>query len=93
MNNVAKHSGADSVQVVLKRVQEGIELCVTDNGCGFEPAKAGLKSDSMSGYGLAGMHDRAEICGGSLAISSSPGAGTSLRLVLPFEIDPRIAQI
>jgi signal transduction histidine kinase len=90
MNNVAKHSGADSVQVSLTRKPQRIELCVTDNGCGFEPARPGSHSDSMSGYGLAGMHDRAEICGGSLEISSSPGNGTRLQLRLPLTVDPTL---
>jgi signal transduction histidine kinase len=44
----------------------------------------------MSGYGLAGMHDRAEICGGSLEISSSPGNGTRLQLRLPLTVDPTL---
>jgi signal transduction histidine kinase len=90
MNNVAKHSGADSVQVSLTRKPQRIELRVTDNGCGFEPERPGSRSDSMSGYGLAGMHDRAEICGGSLEISSSPGNGTRLQLSLPLTVDPSL---
>jgi signal transduction histidine kinase len=88
MNNVAKHSGADSIQINLARLGERIELCVTDNGCGFDPASLGARTDSLSGYGLAGMTDRAEICGGSLDIASAAGDGTALRLTLPLDINP-----
>jgi signal transduction histidine kinase len=88
MNNVAKHSGADSVQVRLKQLRGRIELVVADNGRGFKPAEVDLRHDSMSGYGLDGMRDRAEICGGSLEVTSTLDDGTTLRLILPSELMP-----
>jgi signal transduction histidine kinase len=39
------------------------------------------------GYGLAGMRERAELLGGKLQLSSAPGRGTTVRLVLPLKPD------
>ena len=52
---------------------------MTDDGSGFEPAAAGLRSRSL---GLTTMAERARAAGGALTIDSAPGAGTSVRLVV-----------
>ena len=87
LNNAAKHSGAESITVDLKRRRKGIELCVTDNGCGFDAEEVEARSDALRGNGLTGMRDRAVICGGWLEISSS-ASGTMLTLTLPGKLDP-----
>ena len=46
------------------------------------------KSDPMSGYGLTGMIDRAEICGGRLDITFKKGQGTTIHLTLPDDLLP-----
>ena len=52
-------------------------VTVTDDGAGFDPLHA------PRGLGLRGMEERAALFGGSVAISSSPGAGTEVALSLP----------
>ena len=85
VNNALKHSGAESVQVhLLSRFKE-IRLCIADDGCGFRLQDAANNSDALTGFGLAGMRDRAAMAGGHLTIDSCPGAGTTVCLVLPHD--------
>ncbi len=77
--NVARHAKATEVRVKARRVSKGIELCIADNGKGFNP-------DAMShavGHGLANMRARAEELNGSYQIESAPGQGTKITLVFP----------
>jgi PAS domain S-box-containing protein len=88
MNNVAKHSEAEVVKLSLIRAGRNVELSIVDNGRGFNLEEAISKSDPMSGYGLTGMLDRAEICGGRLNIASIKGQGTTIHLILPNDLVP-----
>jgi signal transduction histidine kinase len=73
--NVAKHSGADSVQVEIDGSEDGLELRVADDGRGgAEPGK---------GSGLKGLEERVTVAGGTLSITSPPAAGTTLRVSIP----------
>jgi signal transduction histidine kinase len=83
MNNVAKHSEAELVKLSLINAGNNVELSIVDDGRGFDLEKTISKSDPMSGYGLTGMIDRAEICGGRLDIASTKGQGTAIHLILP----------
>jgi signal transduction histidine kinase len=83
LNNALRHSGADTIQVSLTAAKDRVRLCVKDNGCGFDPEDAIQNTDPLSGYGLKGMSDRAEVIGGSLSLDSSPGRGTAVCLELP----------
>jgi len=83
VNNALKHSGAGNVQVHLTTDSTEIRLCVVDDGRGFNLQERARGDDAMSGYGLAGMHDRATMAGGRLTIDSTPGEGTTVCLVLP----------
>ena len=77
--NVAKHAAADSVEVTVRAYGRSIEAIVTDDGVGFDP---GLSSD---GFGLPGMRERGVLAGGSLEVRTAPGAGTTLRFVIPLD--------
>jgi signal transduction histidine kinase len=73
--NVAKHSGADSVQVEIGGTPEELELRVADDGRGgAEPGK---------GSGLKGLGERVNVAGGTLSIISPPATGTTLRVSIP----------
>lgn len=74
LSNVARHSGAGRVEVVLRRRAEGVELTVADDGTGFAFAEA------EDGLGLPGMRERALLIGAELTIESRPGEGTTVRL-------------
>jgi hypothetical protein len=72
-----KHAGASTFKVKLLSERYGVQLQIRDNGGkGFNPA---LQYD---GSGLIGMRERARRIGEELAIESSPGGGTEIRVVL-----------
>jgi signal transduction histidine kinase len=74
--NVRKHAGASAVRVGLA-YGNGVVLTVSDDGRGFDPSAAG------GGFGLPGMRRRAKDSGGNVTVDSAPGAGTTIRVVLP----------
>jgi PAS domain S-box-containing protein len=73
LNNIAKHSGADSARVELRRSPERVELRVKDNGAGFDVSRASNRS-----LGLGIMRERARAIGASIDIHSEPGHGTEV---------------
>ena len=79
MTNVMRHSGATRVDILLDLDEERALLQVTDNGCGIGSAPANSRS-----LGLVGMQERAHRWGGSFDILGSPGAGTTVRAVIPL---------
>jgi signal transduction histidine kinase/ABC-type uncharacterized transport system substrate-binding protein len=72
LRNVARHSGASSVEVELRAVGGELELAVEDNGVGFDP----IQKQSRPSLGLAGMRQRLFLVDGELMIDSAPGNGT-----------------
>jgi signal transduction histidine kinase len=79
--NVARHSRASSVSVVLERRNETLVAIVEDNGRGFEVDKL-LASDYS--LGLHGMHERSLLVGAKLTIESSLGGGTTVFVEVPL---------
>jgi signal transduction histidine kinase len=75
LQNVARHAGAASVAVKLARTDDQIVLTVRDSGAGFDPSIPAARK----GLGLISMQERARLVGGSVAIESAPGRGTTLR--------------
>ncbi len=80
LTNVAKYAQARRVSVCLRGDRSGIELTVTDDGVGFDPARIPRRS-----RGLAGMRFRVESSGGSLELDSRPGAGVKVQARLPLQ--------
>jgi PAS domain S-box-containing protein len=78
MNNIGKHSHADKVTVALKQ-NDTIELIVADNGVGFDVDAIQQKAAHDRGLGLSNIKERTELFGGSLAVASKPGKGTSIK--------------
>ena len=85
MHNAAKHGRSSAIQIRLAREGHDLVLTLTDDGQGFDPQMALATSvDPISGFGLQGMRERAEICGGRFAITSRIGAGTRVDVILPL---------
>ncbi len=79
LNNALKHSGARSVQVRVKFLDDCTLLEICDDGAGFEVHEI---RDS-GGLGFKGMTERAQRIGGDLAIESAPGKGTRVSIRVP----------
>lgn len=76
LNNIAKHSGASQARISLLCQPDSVELCVTDNGRGFDQTKVPAKS-----LGLGIMHERAKAIGASISIESVPARGTKVTVI------------
>jgi signal transduction histidine kinase len=76
LHNAVRHARAS--RIVVRLAGDGVE--VTDDGVGFEPWRAELRSRHL---GLTSMEERARELGGRLEIRSAPGSGTTVRLTVP----------
>jgi signal transduction histidine kinase len=85
LDNVARHSKADQVHVSLNRNNNHLELIVRDNGTGFRMEEVMSIDDSLRGMGLAGMRERTGLAGGTFAVSSGEGGGTTIHASLPLQ--------
>ncbi len=79
LNNVFKHSGADTVHVGLKETDRRLELSIRDNGHGFDPGSKLAPGDRIGGMGLVGMKERTELSNGTFEILSKKGEGTLIK--------------
>jgi signal transduction histidine kinase len=75
--NAVRHGHAQTVTVHF-RDADGIWLRVTDDGAGFD-----VTDVRDTSFGLIGMKERAESLGGEFKLSSEPGRGTSVEVLLP----------
>jgi PAS domain S-box-containing protein len=79
LTNVARHAEARTVSTSLYRQDENILLVVHDDGKGFN------ESEVAGSLGVLGMKERAQACGGSVQVSSSPGEGTTITVCVPLQ--------
>jgi len=78
LNNVSKHTLATNVRVSLRRLSHGVELSITDDGQGFDPAMV-----SSTSLGLSIMRERAEAINAALTIDTQPNSGTRIAVLWP----------
>jgi PAS domain S-box-containing protein len=83
LNNIAKHSEANLVNLSLKQADGRIHLTINDNGGGFDVEQALNSEQSNKGLGLTSMKERTELSGGSFFIESVKGAGTTVKASWP----------
>ena len=88
IQNAVKHAGATRIHVLLTQAGANVSLSVSDDGRGFGPltasAAGGRPEVDQHRYGIAGMHERVQLLGGRLIIEAEPGAGTTVRAVVPL---------
>jgi signal transduction histidine kinase len=77
LNNVLKHADATEVVVKLEQTDGQLHLLVSDNGKGF------LLQGQKQGIGLVNMQTRAENLNGTFELSTRPGKGCRVKVVLP----------
>lgn len=81
LNNIARHARASAVKLKMEHTDTHLIIELRDNGVGFDPA---IAQNQPGHYGLLGMRERARLAGGSLKVESTPGAGATLTVLLPF---------
>jgi len=89
LTNVLRHSKADRIDVSLHRLSEQNEfkstksnmiLEIKDNGHGMN-----LNNSAVKGLGMIGMRERVSAVGGRCDVTSSPGEGVHISIVIPLE--------
>ncbi|HEY7471191.1 MAG TPA: PAS domain S-box protein [Gemmatimonadota bacterium] len=80
--NAVRHAGASRIRVSLRADDDAVSAEIDDDGRGLAADRG--DGDDVPGMGLVGMRERARNAGGALEIDSAPGAGTRVRVVLPF---------
>ena len=84
LTNVAKHAGARQVSVIVEQPDGEVGLIVEDDGRGFDADAVDARVRRERRLGLAGMRERAALAGGTVAVESSPGGGTTVYARLPL---------
>lgn len=77
LTNAVKHGGARRAMVEIIEEDGCVQVTVRDDGSGFDPGAP------TGGFGLVGMRERVDLLEGRLAITSSPGAGTTVTVSVP----------
>lgn len=72
INNVTKHSSAKYLSIAFNGNSVPVRMVIADNGRGFDPARTTM------GLGMNTMRERAERCGATFEIDSTPGTGTRI---------------
>lgn len=80
VNNVIKHSGADTLDISLIKDSDGISATVEDNGKGFDTSD----KQKFEGIGLKNISSRTEFLKGTVDFDSSPGKGTLVAVHVPL---------
>jgi signal transduction histidine kinase len=78
LNNVLKHARAERAEVRLQCEPDAVELRISDDGCGFDPAAI-----PAGHFGVSIMRERAVSIGAALVLESRPGFGTRITLTWP----------
>lgn len=79
LTNIIRHARASTVSVAVTRFGERVRAQIEDDGVGFDPS-----SRRDGGHlGLAGMEERAYLVGGTVAVTSVPGEGTTVLVEVP----------
>ena len=84
LNNVAKHSGAKRVALVLRRTEEQVQAIIEDDGRGFDARVTSQSGNGSGRLGLLGIQERLGIVGGDFKIESAPKRGATLFVRIPI---------
>lgn len=81
--NVSVHAQASRVDVAIRSIPGAVRMSIKDDGKSFDVDEV-LRSRRSKHLGLLGMRERVEMVGGTLAVESRPGHGTTVHATIPF---------
>jgi signal transduction histidine kinase len=81
INNAVKHAEAATIFIELTFGESNLSLMIRDNGKGFNMNNI---LNEMPGMGIYNINKRVSLIMGSAHISSEPGLGTEIRLIIPY---------
>ena len=82
LTNVARHAQASRVEVIIQKLPGGICMKIKDDGKSFQVDRV-LHGKGCKHLGLLGMRERLEMVGGSFAVESAPGQGSTIVAQIP----------
>jgi len=83
LNNIKKHANATEATVSVQFTAQYVKMFVHDDGEGFEVPEAVTDFATAGNFGVMGLHERAQLFGGSVVVESEPGKGTTVKMVMP----------
>jgi signal transduction histidine kinase len=85
VNNISKHAGAAHARITIRREPRELRVTIDDDGEGLIPeAQRPPSAEARRGLGLTGIAERVRMLGGTHAVRSSPGHGTTMTIRLPL---------
>ena len=86
VGNIVQHSRARNVKISLQKRRNRLELCIKDDGVGFDVSRIGRINSQKRrhGLGLIIAKERMKLIGGDCSIQSQPGEGTTVVAVIPM---------
>ena len=84
LNNVAKHSGATRVALVLRHTADHVHAIIEDDGRGFDARVASQSGNGSGRLGLLGIQERLGMVGGNFKVESAPDRGATLLVRIPI---------
>jgi signal transduction histidine kinase len=86
INNIARHSGARNVSLVLHVSDHTLAIDLEDDGIGFDLSEVSRGADQTRGLGLVGMEERVGLLGGKIHIDAEQGSGTRISMAVPLTV-------
>ena len=85
LTNVRKHSQATRLSIIITTRDDKLDINFKDNGIGFNVEKTLRRTTGH--FGLVSMQERAQLIGGQVTVTSTPGQGTHLHGVFPLRAE------
>ncbi|MDZ4770369.1 MAG: histidine kinase [Chloroflexota bacterium] len=85
LRNAQRHGQPKHIRLELSFYPNEIRLVISDDGVGFRPPQPINCLAQEAHYGLIGMQERVQQLHGTFRVSSQPGGGTSIGVVLPLD--------
>ncbi len=92
LTNVAKHAHASHVQVKLSFGPTQVDVCIRDDGRGFDPDQVLSTNSTHVGWGLLGIQERVSLLGGRYQVETAPNQGTRVQVWVPLTGEKQDAQ-
>jgi PAS domain S-box-containing protein len=81
--NIVKHSQVKAARVSIKRIDDLVQIIVSDEGTGFDSVQTKEQGSELR-FGLSSIRERLSLLGGYMEIDSSNGLGARVLISAPF---------
>jgi signal transduction histidine kinase len=85
VNNALKHAQAKHIWIKIAKRGGDVHVTIQDDGKGFDLQAVKASYDQRGSFGLLSLEERARLVGGAAELLSAVGAGTTVKVVVPFE--------